>query len=59
MTPLILSAIITCSQAFQTLDRLTSVVGLTDLQKSQIVIEIKKIIPSCPITIKENGSNKK
>jgi hypothetical protein len=59
MTPLVLSTIITCSQAIQTLNRLTSVVGLTEVQKSQISAEIKKIIPSCPIIIKGNEPSKK
>lgn len=59
MTPIILSTIITCSQAINIINRLTSVVGLTPKQKTDIVIELKSFIPNCPITIKQDGSKKK
>ena len=47
----LVSTIITCSQAFGIIDRLQRIVGLSSQQKKEIVIEIKKVIPSCPITI--------
>lgn len=47
----LVSTIITCSQAFGIIDRLQKIVGLTPQQRKEIVIEIRKVIPSCPITI--------
>lgn len=44
--------IISCSQAFQLFNRLQSVIGLTPTQKIEVAMEIKKVIPSCPIIIK-------
>ena len=59
MVPLFLSTVITCSNAIAVLNRLTSVVGLTSQQKQEIVTELKKVIPSCPITIKKDEQSKK
>lgn len=53
MTSIILTTIISCTQAIGIVNRVTSVVGLSDKQKSQIIIEIKKSIPSCPIKIEK------
>lgn len=47
----LVSTIITCSQAFGIIDRLQKIVGLTPQQRKEIIIEIRKVIPSCPITI--------
>lgn len=52
MVVLLSSTIISCSQALQIIDRLQKIVGLTPIQRSEISIEIKKIIPSCPVIIK-------
>lgn len=46
------ATIISCSQALQIIDRLQKIVGLTPIQKKEILIEMKKVIPSCPITVK-------
>jgi hypothetical protein len=59
MTSIFLITTISCAQAMGVLNRLTSVVGLTERQKNEIVVELKKIIPSCPITIKPNEYRKK
>jgi hypothetical protein len=59
MVPLFLSTVITCSNAIAVLNRLTSVVGLTSQQKQEITTELKKVIPSCPITIKKDEPPKK
>lgn len=59
MTSIFLTTVISCSQAIKTLNKLTSVVGLTEYQKNEIVVELKKIIPSCPITIKKDEPRKK
>ena len=59
MVPLVLTTVITCSGAVSVLNRLTSVVGLTPQQKLEIAIEIRKLIPNCPITIKKDEPTKK
>jgi len=48
---LMLSTTISCSQAIGILNKLTNVVSLTAQQKIDIVIELKKYIPSCPVVI--------
>lgn len=45
------ATIITCSQALNLINRVSSVVGLTDVQKKEIVLELKKVIPSCPVIV--------
>jgi hypothetical protein len=54
MVVLVASTIITCSQALSIINRLQKVVGLTKVQKIEIVQEIRKVIPSCPFTIKQD-----
>ena len=50
----ILSTIISCSQAFSLIARITNVVGLTPHQKIEIVKEVHKVVPSCPVTIQKD-----
>lgn len=45
---------ISCTDAFNIIQRITRVVGLTEIQKTEIVQEIRKTIPFCPITIKKD-----
>jgi hypothetical protein len=52
---LLLTATITCTQAAALLQRVTQVVGLSDLQKTEIIVEIRKTIPFCPVTIKKDA----
>jgi hypothetical protein len=49
-----LTVTLTCSQAFGVFQRLTNIVGLTELQKTEIISEIRKTIPHCPVTIKKD-----
>jgi hypothetical protein len=51
MVVLLTTTIITCSDALNLINRLTRVVGLTELQKTEIIHEIRKVIPSCPIKV--------
>jgi hypothetical protein len=51
----LLSATISCTQAMGIIHRVTKVVGLTEVQKTEIVQEIRKVIPFCPVTIKKDG----
>ena len=54
-----LAAIITCSQAYAVIKRLAAVPGLSQTQRDEILHEIRQTIPSCPVTIKKDESNKK
>jgi len=54
MVVLTASTIITCSQALNIIYRIQRVVGLTEVQKTEIIQEIRKVIPFCPVTVKQN-----
>jgi hypothetical protein len=54
MVSLLLTITITCTQAMNIIHRLTKVVGLTDIQKSEIIQEVRKSVPFCPVTIKKD-----
>jgi hypothetical protein len=49
-----LTTVITCSQALGIVNRITNVVGLTPEQRIEIISEIRKVVPSCPVKIKNN-----
>lgn len=51
MVVILSTAVISCSQALNIIQRITSVVGLSEAQKSEIVKEIRKTIPYCPIKV--------
>lgn len=51
----LLTTAISCSQAVGLLQRITKVVGLTEPQKTEIILEIRKTIPFCPVTIRKDG----
>ena len=55
MVVLFASTIISCNDALGIIQRITKVVGLTQLQKTEIVQEIRKSIPFCPVIIKPNA----
>jgi hypothetical protein len=44
---------ITCSQAIGLFNRIQNNTSLTDLQKQEIIHEVRKVIPSCPIIIRK------
>lgn len=50
----LLSTILSCSQAFGLVSRISSVVGLTPQQKLDVIHEIRKVVPSCPVTIQKD-----
>jgi hypothetical protein len=54
MVVLFASTIISCSDALNLIHRLTKVVGLSEVQRTEIVQEIRKVIPSCPIKVVKN-----
>jgi hypothetical protein len=47
----LLSTVISCSQAFAIINKIHRVIGLTEVQKTEIVQEIRNVIPRCPVTI--------
>ena len=55
MVALFLTTTISCSDALNIIQRITKVVGLTQLQKTEIVQEIRKSIPFCPVIVKKDG----
>jgi hypothetical protein len=55
MVALFLTTTISCSDAINIIQRLTRVVGLTQLQKTEIVQEIRKTIPFCPVIVKKDA----
>ena len=46
--------IISCSQALMIFNRLENVIGLTPTQKIEVIREIRKVVPSCPILIQND-----
>ena len=51
MVVLLASTIISCSDALSIIHRITNIVGLTEIQKTEIIQEIRKVIPSCPVKV--------
>ena len=51
MVVLLASTIISCSDALSIIHRITNIVGLTEIQKTEIIREIRKVIPSCPVKV--------
>jgi hypothetical protein len=54
MVVLLATTTISCAQAIGIIQRLTNVVGLTEKQKTEIIQEIRKTIPFCPIKVIKN-----
>jgi len=59
MIPVFLTTFISCSQTFTIINRLQVVMGLTYQQKMEIVNELRKVVPSCPIIIKKDDPTTK
>jgi len=51
MVVFLTATIITCSDALSVIQRISRVVGLTEVQRTEIVKEIRKVVPSCPIKV--------
>lgn len=51
MVVFLTATIITCSDALNLVHRLTRVVGLSEVQRTEIIQEIRKVIPSCPVKV--------
>ncbi len=53
MVTLLLTTTISCTDALSIIHRLIKVTGLTPIQKSEIIQEVRKTIPFCPVIIKK------
>ena len=58
MIALFSTTIITCSDVFAIVNRLSNVIGLSYSQKIEIVKTLKEYVPSCPVHIKPNAKSK-
>ena len=54
MVALLLTTTISCSDAIKIINRLVNVTGLTPFQKTEIIQEVRKTIPFCPVVIKKD-----
>lgn len=54
MVVLLSATIISCSDALRIINRVTSVVGLTNSQRLEIIQTVRQSIPTCPIKIESN-----
>lgn len=54
MGSLFLTTIISCSQVMTIANRLVGIALLTPQQKTEILFELRKTVPSCPLVIKSN-----
>jgi len=59
MEPLFLVTILNCQQVSLIANRLQGIALLTPQQKIEIVTELRKSVPSCPVVIKGNEPKKK
>lgn len=59
MIPVFLSTIISCSDAVKIISRVSSIADLTAQQRIEIISELRSLVPTCPVTIKNNGSQQK
>jgi hypothetical protein len=54
MFTLFLTTILSCSDIVGIANRLANASLLTPEQKIEILVELKKVVPSCPLIIKED-----
>jgi transposase len=59
MFALFLTTTITCSQAHQIIKRIYSNFGLPLTVREELIQEIRQVIPSCPIVIKQDEPKSK
>jgi hypothetical protein len=51
---ILLVTFLSCSQVFAIAQRLQNVPMLTKEQKTEIIQEIRKVVPTCPVIIQNN-----
>jgi hypothetical protein len=59
MGSLFLTTILNCNQVMGVLVRLQNIALLTPQQRVEIVTELKRVVPSCPVIIKPNDPKTK
>lgn len=59
MVPLYLTIFLSCSQVFSIANRIQNIVGLNYHQKIEIVNELRKVVPSCPVIIINSESKRR
>ena len=58
MFPVLLSTILSCNQVLSIANRLQQILMLTPQQRYEILIELKKVVPTCPVTVKHDDKTK-
>jgi hypothetical protein len=53
--PIFLFTFISCNQLLGIVNRLQGIIYLTPQQKAEIVLELRKVVPTCPVIIKKDG----
>jgi uncharacterized protein YkuJ len=48
---ILLVTFLSCNQLLGIIDRLQNIASLTSQQKQEIVIELRKVVPTCPVII--------
>ena len=51
---ILLTTFLNCSQVYAIANRLQNIIGLNYQQKIEIVNELRKIVPSCPVFINKD-----
>jgi hypothetical protein len=54
MIALFLTTFLSCSDIVKIANKLTNVKMLTPEQKTEILLELKKVVPTCPLIIKSD-----
>lgn len=54
-----LTTFLSCSQVLGIANKLQGIIGLTYHQKIEIANELRKVVPSCPIIIKNDDGRTK
>jgi hypothetical protein len=52
MGALFLTTVLSCSQVLSIANRLVNINLLSSKQKTEILFELRKVVPSCPLIIK-------
>jgi hypothetical protein len=58
MVSIFLTTILSCNQVISVLNRLQNIALLSSQQKMEILVELKKVVPSCPVIIKSTENKK-
>jgi len=58
MVALFIATTISCSDALRIINRITSVVGLTNQQRIEIIQTVRQSIPTCPVKIESNDTKR-